>query len=93
MYEELKKKRDEINTKAMAHSAALRKFPKGEMGLTADEVKSSPEYKEHRKGYDAAHSKLREINGFINKHYSKEQKAERAEARAKEHQQSHWKEK
>ena len=91
MYEELKKKRDEINTKAMAHSAALQKFLKGEMGLIIDEVKASPEYREHKQGYDAAHSKLREINGFINKHYSKEQKAERGEARAKEHQQPHWK--
>lgn len=61
----------------------LQSFPKGEMGLTPDEVKKSSEYRTAKAAYDHAFHCLRGVNAKGTKLYKKElaetRKAEMAE--------------
>ena len=43
-------------------SKALKVFPKGEMGLTPDHIKATPEYKAAKLTYDQAFHMVRYIN-------------------------------
>ena len=45
-----------------AASDALKKFPRGPMGLTPDHVKFSPEFRAAKLRYDAAFARLRAVN-------------------------------
>ena len=67
---------------AVAHwSQELNKFPKGELGLTPDAVKSSEPFRIAKGNFRAEFEKLRNINTYGNKFFNKEQAAEREEKR------------
>ncbi len=55
----------------------LSSFPKGDMNLTPDWVKSSPEYQRAARGMAIAFKQFQNINAYLVKHYSKELKQER----------------
>lgn len=61
--------------------AVLGAFPKGEMGLTPDDVKASPEYRKAKAAYDHAFHALRAVNAKGTKLYKKELAKEREERR------------
>jgi phage-related protein (TIGR01555 family) len=73
----------QINAEVARHSETLRAFPRGEMGLTPDHVKSSPEYKTAKVNYEAANTKMRNFNANYTKVFAKELKEERANRFAK----------
>jgi hypothetical protein len=47
-------------------------FPKGEMGLTPDHIKSSPEFQLVMKEFEIAFAEERKINSYLTKHFKKE---------------------
>ena len=53
-------------------SAALKKFPRGTMGLTPDAVKATPEWQQAKKAYNLAFDQSRAFNKFFTKAYKKE---------------------
>lgn len=56
---------------ALANSA-----PKGPMGLTAEHIRLSPEYRALSAEYDRWNKAVRQVNSHINKHFKKEHRAE-----------------
>lgn len=56
---------------------ALDAFPKGAMGLTPDEVKFSPEYRQAKADFSAAFKKLQNINHYLSDNFAKEIREER----------------
>ena len=69
---ELLEKRDDVQITVDTLSESLQKFPKGEMGLTPDTVKNSPEFKEVKSNFNKQFSSLRKLNSFIMKNFKKE---------------------
>lgn len=65
-------------------TAILQQFPKGPMGLTPDEVKSSPEWQAAQHNFARAFQVLREFNGSYTKTFAAELKHER-QARREAH--------
>lgn len=57
--------------------AVLDTFPKGQMGLTPDDVKSSPSYRLAKQQFDASFAALRKFNGEFTKVFAKEIREER----------------
>ena len=70
------------DAKSIAASDELNKFPKGEMGLIPDSVKSDPAWQKAKKEFDSSFAELRHYNSLITKNYKKEHKAARDEERA-----------
>lgn len=60
-------------------SAVMKAFPKGDMGLTPDDIKASDTYKAAHKAYNTAFARLRAFNAVFVKKYKKELAAERRE--------------
>tara|TARA_R110002096_G_scaffold110585_1_gene241531 strand:- start:136 stop:381 length:246 start_codon:yes stop_codon:yes gene_type:complete len=56
-------------------SAALQVFPRGNMGLTPDDVKASPEYKTAKADFDAVFKALRNANRHLTSHFRLEYRA------------------
>lgn len=81
-YGQMKTERDRIEAECDKFGEILQSFPKGAMNLTSNETKASEEYKYARKSYDLAFMRLRNINQYMTKHFSKEMKAERDARRA-----------
>ncbi|MFK4706177.1 hypothetical protein ABIC83_003016 [Roseateles asaccharophilus] len=52
-----------LNQVAQKASEALKAFPKGEMGLTPDDVKFSKPFKDASRAYEVAAKALRDFNG------------------------------
>ena len=61
----------------------MKRFPKGEMGLTPDEVKESLEFKTARKAYQNAFNDVRNFNTMFLREFKKELKNERNENKKK----------
>lgn len=76
-YEQAKKIRDELEAEVAKHQKALKGYPKGEMGLTPDEIKNSPEYKAHKQNFNNAFEKLRTFNASFTKKFKKQIAADR----------------
>jgi hypothetical protein len=78
-YQVAKVARDQLEADLTRAGVPLKAFPTGTgpMGLTADDVKFSPEYRAAKKVYDAAFARLRAFNGDFVKKFAKEIRAER----------------
>jgi hypothetical protein len=81
-FEEAKAIQTKLNSEVAAASAALQVFPKGRMGLTPDEVKSSPEFRAAMQRYNASFLQFRSINGLLTRKFSNELREERRTRRA-----------
>lgn len=64
--------REHADERTSYWSKELNKFPKGDMGLTPDAVKASPEFKEVKGNYDEAFFSLRRYNALLQTHYPKQ---------------------
>jgi hypothetical protein len=62
----------------------LQTFPKGEFGLTPDDVKSSVEFKTAKFAYDVSFQNLRNFNQYYTKKFKRELTQMRDEKRAKQ---------
>lgn len=76
-YQDAKRMQSALDDKASQCSQALQLFPKGNMGLTPDHVKQSPEWKLARANYARAHDQLRKFNAQFVKHFRAEIAADR----------------
>lgn len=76
-YDELKKLRAATEAHLNEASAKLQTYPKGQTGLTSDEVKQSQEWQRDRTAYNFWFTEYRKINAYIARHF----KAELAEER------------
>lgn len=54
--------RQSLTNKVAEASSALKKFPKGNMGLTPDHIRNSPEYQKAKKEYEIHFQALRSFN-------------------------------
>lgn len=81
-YEMYKQAAAQLDARVSATSAALKKFPRGVMGLTPDAVKATPEWQQAKRAYSLAFEQSRKFNAFFVKNYKKEIAAERNERRA-----------
>jgi hypothetical protein len=63
-------------------SEAMKRFPKGEMGLTPDEVKESLEFKTARKAYQNAFNDVINFNTMFLREFKKELRDERNNRKA-----------
>lgn len=59
MTDEQKASKDRLWDEMMQASKALKVFPKGNMGLTPDAVKQSPEYKAAQAAYRTAEARFK----------------------------------
>jgi len=75
-YTEAKAKCDAIEARMKTASDALRRFPRGPMGLTPDAVKFSPEYRAAKLAVDRTFAELRAFNTWFVRQFKKEIKAE-----------------
>lgn len=69
------KYRDYLDAKVRAASDALRNIPgvgSGQLGLTPDAVKATPEYKQASAAYWQAHKNLGAFNQYYTRIYKKE---------------------
>ena len=60
----------------------MKRFPKGEMGLTPDEVKESLEFKTARKAYQNAFNDVINFNTMFLREFKKELRDERNNRKA-----------
>ena len=81
-YEHFKARSEAASQRCKDASEVLQRFPKGPMGLTPDDVKSTPEWRAARTQFDAAHADLRAANDALLKHFPEEVKADRDRQRA-----------
>lgn len=77
-YSEAKQIANELNAASSASANVLNGFPKGQMGLTPDAVRATPEWKAAKAIADRDFAKLRAFNGFYVKAFKKERNADRA---------------
>jgi hypothetical protein len=76
-YEGFKAARAVVDAEVDSASKELKKFPRGNMGLTPDDVKNSPEFKSTKRAYDVAFKKLQTLNKTYVKRFKKELAADR----------------
>lgn len=76
-YEKAKQQAVDACAAADIASQALQQFPKGPMGLTPDSVKNTPEFQSARAAFDKCFAAQRAANGYLNKHFAREVRAER----------------
>lgn len=81
-YEQAKARADDLHRLAGEAGATLNAFidqhPKGPFGLTPDNVKAMPEYRQMKAAYDRAFEAQRSFNVTFVKNFAKERKADRA---------------
>jgi hypothetical protein len=77
-YADARAKRDALELTVSMHSATLKAFPKGPMGLTPDDIKFGPAYRTAKAAYDRAFAELRDFNAEFVKQYAKDIERERA---------------
>lgn len=82
-YAEAKIKKDELWADMSAKSQTLQTFPVGTFGLTPDDVKKSPEFIAANIAYKQAFERVRAFNGFFNKTFKAEYKADRLKGKQK----------
>lgn len=70
-YEEAKAHKQKLNEEVDRYSKILNSFEKGNIGLTPDHIKESPEYKEADKAFKIAFSNLRDFNAWYVKEFMK----------------------
>ena len=73
---------DELQGRVCIASRALQLFPRGPLGLTPDEVKTTEEWKLAYRAYQAAANDLREFNAQFTKIYKRELSQIRKERQA-----------
>ncbi len=78
--EDYMKMSDSLNDDLKIKSNVLKTFPKGPMGLTPDDVKSSPEYRKAKADYDKSFHALQYFNKTT-KNYAKLAARQRASRR------------
>jgi len=72
-YAEAKKKVDELDAEADRTGKALKALSGGgQMGMTPDHVKASPEWKAAKRDYEKANAALRDFNSTYTKRFKKE---------------------
>jgi hypothetical protein len=76
-FEDAKARADEARARSKAASERLNKYPKGNMGITPDEVKRSPEFQRDKRIFDQAFNVEKQANAFLVKHFKQELAAER----------------
>jgi hypothetical protein len=76
-YAILKAARDAADAELSAASKVLNSFPKGPTGLTPDEIKFSPEYRDVYNRAARAFATVRKLNAYIMRNHAKEEKADR----------------
>lgn len=80
-FAEMLKTRDALDAEVIATGAKLRSYPRGNMGLTPDAVKATPEWKQDHAAFSSAMAGLRKFNTDFLRHYAKEWRAEHAARR------------
>jgi hypothetical protein len=75
-YPEFKRTIETYQNIADKYSAILQSFPRGDMGLTPDAVKFSPEFQAAKQAYDRAARAIRDLNGTYAKSFAKEIRAD-----------------
>lgn len=76
-YEEYKEISKTLDASLSKASKALREFPRGDMGLVPDAVRTTPEYKYAKSEYDNLFAVVREFNGRVPKEYMRKARDER----------------
>lgn len=76
-YREFKLIKSELDNKVTELSEKLNSFPKGEFGLTPDEIKFSSEFRALKAEFNVVFQKLQQLNEFGVKAFKKEMKEER----------------
>jgi hypothetical protein len=76
-FEAAKAEQAQIEQEVDTASAALRVFPRGPMGLTADAVTAMPEYRAAKTRYAKAFARQRAFNEGFTKKFAKELRTER----------------
>ena len=61
---------------------ALSKYPKGDMGLTPDHIKATPQWQAEKRAFENAMRNLREFNAAMLRKYKKEYRQHVAKERA-----------
>ena len=82
-YGEWKKASDNLNSQVDGFSDRLNTFPRGEMGLTPDDVQNSKEYKLAKQNYNNAFKKLQNFNKKSSKEFLRRESKERRANRGK----------
>lgn len=70
---ECKEALDAVNAAA---GQRMRAYPRGNMGLTSDAAKATPEWKADRRAFDQSMKALQDFNTAFLKHYKREWRAE-----------------
>lgn len=81
-FAEAKVIRDRLEAAVTSTNAMLRAFPTGQMGLTPDHIKSSPEFQSALTAFDLAFQRLRTFNFHFVRTFRREIKAARLSRRA-----------
>ena len=76
-YGDWKQASKDLNSQVDDYSDKLNSFPKGEMGLTPDEVRNSKEYKLAKQNYNNAFKRLRDFNKKSSKEFKRRESKER----------------
>ena len=76
-YEQALEQKQQLEEAERAAAQALRHFPKKDNGLTPDEVRKMPEYKQAKLRYDRAFAQLRQFNQQFLRKFKKEYMADR----------------
>ena len=71
-FEEMVKVKNELESAAQSASETLQSFPRGAMGLTPDNVKATPEWKQAHNAYQLAADKVRGFNRRFIASYGKQ---------------------
>jgi hypothetical protein len=77
-YESFKATRDKLESEVAAVEAVLARFPSGTMGLTPDSVKTSEAFRDAKRAFNLAFSRLRAYNARYLGRFKREAAAERA---------------
>lgn len=80
-YAAAKHRKDELEIIASRAADRLQAYPKGEMGMVPDAVRTTAEYKADMAAYRAAESKSNAFNKAFLKAYKKQYLAERQQKR------------
>ena len=75
------KKSQDLDKTMNTASAKLKKFPRGNTGLTPDSVKNSPEYKKAKSEVDRVFNGIRQHNSRANKDWLKMARDRRRQGR------------
>jgi len=82
-FEEAKSLQTTREADVMCTGDVLDRFPKGALGLTPDEVKFTPEYRQAKAEFNHAFEAFQNINRYILRHFAKECREERRARRSR----------